>query len=186
MNAGYNEIVTMDDKEVLCGITYPLDEARLATASRNPLITRESEKYPTMMDFVYSHMASRLTHPVADLEHAFSGELRWENEVGIANGKTRALDILSTDRCEFHAARRTELCRRLSLVRSIGYATERLNNHDSVDTAMKLLTNQLIELEYKLIQLEFGNNENEEAQIRELQLHRTRLLKKKTEKLHSD
>jgi hypothetical protein len=187
MNAGYNEIVTMDDREVLCGITYPLDEARLATASRNPLISKESEKYPTMMDFLYAHMASRLTHPVADLEHAFSGELRWENEVGVANGKTKTLSIWLADRQEFQklGAYSTNFCKRLALVRSVGDAIEELNKQNSIDKATRILSRELIDLETSLLQYEFGDGENSEAQIRALQMRRSVLIDAKTESFRS-
>jgi hypothetical protein len=178
VNAGYSEIVTMKDKEVLCGIIYPLDEARLATAAKDPLILHESDKYPDMLDFVYAHMSSRLNHPIADLEHALSGNgnLRLENEIGIANGKTKTFHCWLTDsqQLQVHAVT-DDVAERLAIVRSVGYACDELDDVISVGKATKILSEEALALERELVQLEFQKHEGDQSRIRTLQVRRNQL-----------
>jgi len=186
LNPGYTESIAFWQDQVLCGLTYRLDEARLSKVSRDSLVLDEAQKYSGMLDFLYVHLTARLQHPVADFEHAClacgSGSTHWDKVIGIANCKARDIrfyDVQSRCLSSLTVAQTDKAFSRLAVLRAVDHACDELSNPTAkatVSKAMANMSNEILLLERELAELEFTDFETEQGAIRSLQLIKDKLL----------
>jgi len=185
-NPGYTESIALRQDQVLCGLMYELDEARLSNISRDSMVLAEAQKYSGMLDFLYVHLTARLQHPVADFEHAClasgSGSTHWDKVIGIANCKTRDVrfyDVQSRSLSSLTDAQTDKAFSRLAALRALDHACDELSNPTAkatVSRAMANMSDEILLLERELAELEFTGFETEQGAIRSLQLIKDKLL----------
>jgi len=185
LNPGYAESVICRQDQVLCGLTYRLDEARLSRVSRDSLLLDEAQKHADMIDFLYVHLAARLQHPVADFDHACSAKglgVQWEKAIGIANCKTRDIrsyDVQSQNLFSITDTQADRTFARLALLRALDRACNELSKSPvgvAISKALANMSDEVVLLERELAELEFTESEEEQVAIRSFRLLEDKLL----------
>lgn len=181
LNLGYDETVLVLQEQILCGLTYRLDESRLSKASEDPQLIEKARQYPTMLDFLYVHLTSRLNHAVADVEHAGSGfgTIRWESSIGIANYRTKDLEMYDwqsqTILCPVGQELRS-VFQKIAQLRAVDGACRNISSKEGREHALISMSDSLVALERELAELEFTSFEHEQTTIRSFHIIKEKFL----------
>lgn len=162
-NPGYDEAVVLQESGyAVCGLMYSLEDARLSKIMQHAAYLRAIEEHGGLREMIYNHLAARLQHSVADLEHAcFStGSLiQWENQVGMADYKLhelRSLDLLTQRYSQIHP----QAFGPLGTLRALDLVRRNMSDTD-VKKGLVFLSEGILALEQELCKVEFNERPNE-------------------------
>jgi hypothetical protein len=175
-NSGYTETISLDSRHVICGLIYSADYGRLSIAQKKVVdlgdISKRESDTPA---FLYTHIISRMKHPVADLDHSLRAKfVKWSDEVGIADPMNRSINFYRWQTRRFIRSfqKSNSVFSTIALLRCIesSYLAE-----DDED-AKRFLSEKVREIETKIVKVNFSEKDEHETLLDEYNVIKGNLL----------
>jgi hypothetical protein len=160
---------------VICGLIFSVDFGRLAIAQKKLVdlgdISKRDSETPA---FLYTHIISRMKHSVADLDHAFKGKfVRWSDEVGVADTMNRSINFYRWQTRRFIRSfqKTNSIFSTIALLRCI----ESSYLADDYEKAKLFLSDQVREVETRIVRAEFSDKADREILLNEYNIIKNNL-----------